>query len=237
MNKTEPTEHTNNTTPIELSIVQGETSGLFKIDPKTGSIDFSDDISYEQWKEVLRLARTVRRKAATMVADCIAIGVKKWGRKKVDDALEQLELEAALVKTALAINSVPREMRFENLDGEHYVELSKSNITKAQKIHWARIASEQRLTPVQLRFSIVEGEVVDRTVAREAQTGLYTVHGIRQSFDVWYRRVGGINGVKAMETDHQIEIMEELEAICHFGFELDEHLTKIQEATGQTPVA
>jgi hypothetical protein len=66
------------------------------------------------------------------------------------------------------------------------------------------------------------------------QTGVITIHGIRQSFDVWYRRVGGINGVKAMELDHQIEIAEELDTIMEFGYTLHEHLDAVQKATGQT---
>jgi hypothetical protein len=48
--------------------------------------------------QVLRLARTIRRKAAITVADCMLFGIKKWGRKKVDEALEQLELEVTLVR-------------------------------------------------------------------------------------------------------------------------------------------
>jgi hypothetical protein len=227
--ETEPTN--NNQAPIELSIVHGETSGLFRIDPRSGSVEFSDDVSYEQWCEVLRLARTIRRKAAITVADCMLFGIKKWGRKKVDEALEQLELEVTLVKTAIAINSVPHELRLENLDAEHFIELSRAQLTKAKAIRWARVASEQRLTPSQLRLSIVEGEVVDRAAAKLLQTGVITIHGIRQSFDVWYRRVGGINGVKAMEIDHQIEIAEELDTIMEFGYSLHEHLDSVKKAS------
>jgi hypothetical protein len=232
--ETEPASNTNHSTQIELSVVHGDTSGLFQIDERTGSVTFADDLSYEQWREILRTARTIRRKAAIVVADCISIGIKKWGRKKVDEALEQLELEVTLVKTAVAINSVPHELRLENLDAEHYIELSRAQLPKAKAIRWARIASEQRLTPSQLRLSIVEGEVVDRSAAKMLQTGVITIHGIRQSFDVWYRRVGGINGVKAMELDHQIEIAEELDTIMEFGYTLHEHLDAVQKATGQT---
>jgi len=223
---TDPTPNS----PIELSIVQGETSGIFKIDDRTGSVEFADDITYEQWKVILRTARTVRRKAAIVVADCIAIGIRKWGRKKVDEALEQLELEVTIVKTAIAINSVPHELRLENLDAEHYVELSRAQLPKAKAIRWARIASEQRLTPSQLRLSIIEGEVVDRAATKMLQTGVITIHGIRQSFDVWYRKVGGINGVKAMDMENQIEIMEELDSICEFGMVLHDHLENVQNA-------
>ncbi len=183
------------------------------------------------------MARTIRRKAAIIVADCIAIGINKWGRKKVDEALEQLELEVTLVKTAVAINSVPHELRTENLDAEHYIELSRAQLPKAKAIRWARIASEQRLTPAQLRLSIVEGEVVDRAAAKMLQTGVITIHGIRQSFDVWYRRVGGINGVKKMEVEHQIEIAEELDSIMEFGYVLHEHLDQVQKATANAPVS
>jgi len=231
--ESQPTGHTNNQTAIELSIVQGETSGLFRVDPRTGTVEFNDDVSYEQWKEVLLLARTIRRKAAITVADCMLFGIRKWGRKKVDEALEQLELEVTLVKTAVAVNSVPYELRMENLDAEHYIELSRAQLTKAKAIRWARITSEQRLTPAQLRLSIIEGEVVDRAATKMLQTGVITIHGIRQSFDVWYRRVGGINGVKAMEIEHQVEIAEELDSIIEFGMTLNDHLEEIQKATNE----
>jgi hypothetical protein len=222
---------TNNHTPIELSIVEGETSGIFRIDERTGSVEFAEDITYEQWKVVLRTARTIKRKAAIVVADCISIGVKKWGRKKVDDALEQLELEAILVKTAIAINSVPRELRLENLDGEHYIELSRAQLPKAKAIRWARITSEQRLTPAQLRLSITQGEVIDRSAERMLRSGVTTIHGIRQSFDVWYRRVGGINGLKAMSSDEKIDIMEELDFMVEVGVLLHDHLEDIHKET------
>lgn len=217
---------------IELAVVHGETSGIFKA-TDTG-LQFAEDTSFEQWRYVLKHVQTTRKKAAIYIADCIAFGLAKWGRKKVDETLEQFELEAALVKAAIAINTIPLELRFSNLDGDHYVELAKSGIPKAQKVRWARIASEQGLTASQLRFSIIEGEVVDRAAAKAMQTGVLTIQGVRQSFDVWARRVGGIDGVKAMELDHQVEIMEELDAICEFGMTLHEHLQAQESKTQAT---
>lgn len=223
----------NNNQPeqIELAVVHGETSGIFKA-TDTG-LQFAEDTSFEQWRYVLKHIQITRKKAAIYVADCIAFGVTKWGRKKVDETLEQFELEATLVKAAIAINTIPLELRFSNLDGDHYVELARSGIPRAQKIRWARIASEQGLTASQLRFSIIEGEVVDRAAAKAMQTGVLTIQGVRQSFDVWARRVGGIEGVKSMELDHQVEIMEELDAICEFGMQLHDHLQTTQESRSQ----
>lgn len=225
----------NNNHEIELQIVHGETSGLFKIDELTGSVEFAPDVSFEQWKEGLRVAKIYKRKVAIIVADFIGFGVSRFGAAKVDETLEQLEFEATLVKAAIAINSVPKTLRFENLEGDHYVELNKAKLDKKAATKWARIASEQHLTPTQLRFSIAEGEVVDRAVAKQQSTGIYTIHGIRQEFDVWSRRVGGLTGVKAMDLDHQVEIMEELAAICEFGFELNNHIALSQEAQAGGP--
>jgi hypothetical protein len=230
--ETEPVDHS---TPIEISIIEGETSGIIKIDGRTGAIEFAEDLTFEQWKMGLRLVRIYRKRASIAAAEYLAIGIKKWGRKKVDEALEQLELELTLVKTAVAVNSVPRELIFENINDEHFVEISKAQLPKAKAIKWARIASEQRLTPAQLRLSIVHGEVVDRDATKMLSTGMITIQGIRQSFDIWYRRVGGINGVRAMDLDHQIEIAEELDSIMEFGYILHEHLDAIQKSTANAP--
>lgn len=219
----------NPSTPIELTIVHGQESGAFSTTPI--DMRLSEDMSYEQWRELVRFLQEARKKTSIFLSDCIAYGIKRWGRKQVDDALEQLEMEAVLVKAAFTITAIPTEMRFPSLNGDHYVELVRSGISKAQKIRWARIAHEQRLTPAQLRFSISEGEVVDRAAAKALQTGVITVQGIRQSFEILLRRWHGIEGVKKMDTEDQIEIMEELDAICEFGMLLHDHLVGVGART------
>jgi hypothetical protein len=225
----------NHNLPIELQVVHGSESGAFSqtlIDMR-----LSEDMSYDQWREVLRMIRQTWKKASIYMADCLSYGIKKWGRQKVDDALEQLELEVSLIKPALVITAVPVQMRFENLTGDHYVELIRSGIPKAQKIKWAKIASDQRLTPSQLRYSIAEGEVVDRAATKMLQTGVITVQGIRQSFEIWLRRVHGIEGVKKMDLEDQIEIMEELDAICEFGMLLHDHLVATGNIEEEAPAS
>lgn len=219
-----------NQSVIELQVVQGETSGLFKINAATGSVEFSEDISFEQWREVLRLAKTIKRKAAIIVADCIIFGTPKWGSKAVDDALEQLEFESILVKSAVAVTCIPSNVRYPHLDPDHYSVLSKSKLPKKEMIKWAKIASEQRLSPSQLSISMVQGEVVDPSTTKHLNTGVTTVHGIRQDFDVWVRRVGGIDGVRSMNSEMQGEILEELSAIVEFGMQLNDHVASVNDA-------
>jgi len=216
---------------IELQIVHGATSGLISFDERTGSVEFAPDVSFEQWREVLRLVKGMHKRSKVAMADIISFGNKKWGPKRVNECLEQLELEAVLVKAAIAISTIPKDLRLENLEPDHFVELAKANLPRKQVIRWARIASEQGLTASQLRFSIAEGEVVDRSVARQLGSGVYTVHGIRQSFDIWLRRVDGLDGIKKMDLENQMEILDELSPIVELGIALHEHL----EATNAAP--
>jgi hypothetical protein len=128
-----------------------------------------------------------------------------------------------VVRQAIAISSVPTELRELGLDADQLVELSKAE-GRDEQIKWGRIASEQGLNATQLRFSIAEGEVVDRAAAKQLNTGVVTPHGLRQSFDVWLRRMGGLEGIRKLDLDIQEEIAEELSAIVEFGLALDASL-------------
>lgn len=213
---------------IELAIVKGQESGLFQL-TATG-IKISEDLTYEQWFELLSWIRWARHKLTIGLADVMEYGQIKFGAEKVSQSLEQLEFELPMVKAAIAINSVPRELRYPFLTAEHYVELSRAEISKKEKAKWAKLAAELRLTPTQLRLSMVEGEVVDTAAARQLSTGVITIPGLRQEFDVWMHRVGGIEGVRKMDADTKQEIYEEIEPIMLFAIQLDEELSGTSNA-------
>jgi hypothetical protein len=212
------------TKSVELQIVKGETSGLFVL-TETG-IEIAEDMSFGQWQEGLKAIKWFRTKLSIGFADYVSWGTKKFGEEKVGDALEQLEFEATLVKAAVAINQIPLDLRFPNLTGDHYVELAKADLSRAKATKWARVAFEQGLTPSQLKFSIVEGEVVGRDAARALSSGVVTIQGIRQQFDVWMKRMNGLEGVLKLERDHQEEILGELEAMAALWGDLKEHLSQ-----------
>lgn len=207
---------------VELSVVLGPESGLFT--PTDTGLKLSDDISFDQWREVLKFLKMSKSKATLWLSDVIAFGKAKWGLDAVEKELGQLEFDMPTVRAAIAIDTVPRELRYPNLNSEHYIELSKAPDKKRQ-IKWARIASEEGLTPSQLKFSIIENEVVGSSASRQLKSGLVTIQGIRQSFDVWLRRVGGFEGVSKMESDHQEEILTELEEIIDFALQLRAEFT------------
>lgn len=216
----------NNDDAIELSVVEGPTSGLFKI-TETG-LQIAEDVSYEQWREILRTLKLARNKTDIWTADCIRFGNGKFGADKVSECLEQLEFEAVAVKTAIAINSVPDELRLPFLKGEHFVEISRANLPREEQLHWGMLANDRRLTPSQLRLSIKEGEVIDTAAARALNTGVITIQGINQMFQVWQRRVGGLRGIHAMDREHQEDIIGELNEMVDFGLALRKHLEVLE---------
>lgn len=216
------TEHTiaEQNGAIELSVVKGQTSGLFTLNPTTGEVLIAEDTDHSQWCEILKTVKHFRRCADTTLAGVIRFGIDHFGLDQVNNDLEQMEFEATFVKTAVAINSVPKELRLPNLKGEHYVELVRANIPKDELLKWGRIASDQHLTPTQLRLSIKEGEIVDVAATKALQHGVITIQGIHQTFSVWLRRVGGLQGVAKMDHENKEEILGEINEIIDFGLAL-----------------
>lgn len=220
-----PTVEETRAMPVEFAVIHGVESGLIKLSPDGLHLEFSDDISFEQLYRVMKFLREAGKKSKIWLADCWHMGCKKFGPDRMGEALQQLEFDLADVKTAMAIESVPSALRLPNLNAEHYVELSKTDDKKYQ-LKWARIASEKGLSATQLRFSMAENDIVDKAATKMLSTGVVTVHGIRQSFDLWARKVGGIEGIIKMDDDHQTDIMEELLAIVEFGNNLQRFLNE-----------
>jgi hypothetical protein len=219
---------------IELSVVKGQTSGLFVLNTATGEIQIAEDTTHEQWREIGKTVKHVRRFADTTMAGWIRFGVTHFGPDQVNVDLEQLEFEATFVKTAVAINSVPEELRLPNLKGEHYVELVRANIPKEDLLKWGRIANDQHLTPTQLRLSIKEGEIVDPAAVKALQHGVITIQGIHQTFSVWLRRVGGLQGVAKMDLENKEEILGEINEIIDFGLALRGVIAELSPATSES---
>jgi hypothetical protein len=218
---------------IELSVVKGQTSGLFTLNPVTGEIQIAEDTTHEQFLEILRTVKHHKRWSDIVMAGVLRFGVAHFGADQLNLDLEQLEFEAVFVKTAVAINSVPEELRLPNLKGEHYVELVRANIPKEEVFKWGRIANDQLLTPIQLRLSIKEGEVVDPAAVKSLQHGVITIQGIHQTFSVWLRRVGGLQGVAKMDLENKEEILAEINEIIDFGLALREVIAELTPATSE----
>jgi len=201
-------------TELQLAIIdpgRETTEAAFRL-TKTGIV-IRDDLTEEEWKDGLKLFYWAQHSLKLGFSQYISFGKAKG--YKVNDALAQLEFDMPTVKIALDLATVPIEMQHENLTAEHYLVLARADdLSKPKKMKWAKIASEQNLTPPQLKASIAAGEVVSTATARQQSHGIIGIHGISQEFDIWFRRVGELDGIMKMDKEHQDEILGEIEPIA-----------------------
>jgi hypothetical protein len=104
------------------------------------------------------------------------------------------------------------------LDGYHY----KYPVTPEllDWIEWKRRKVQQRKRPVKeakLKWNI----------------GVTTIQGIRQEFDVWLRRVGGIDGILKMPPECLEDIVIEIQPIEKLHSQIMQALTK-RDSTKRT---
>lgn len=179
---------------------------------ETGMI-IPEDMTYDEWYNGLKSFKWMQTKLALGFADYLSFGRRKFGHEVVHGMIAQLEFDLPTVTIADIVSNVPSELRLPNLSAEHYAVLVKAGLKAQLREKWAKIASEQELTPTQLRVSIIAGEVVSSTVARQQVHGITSIHGIRMEFDIWMKRVGGLEGIKGMDPEAQHEIAGEIETI------------------------
>ena len=59
-------------------------------------------------------------------------------------------------------------------------------------------------------------------------TGVITIQGLRQSFDIWKRRVGGLDGILKMDPEYQQDILVELQAFAMLHHDISRVLNRNQ---------
>jgi hypothetical protein len=209
----------------ELFLASGEPSQPqpdflgFKI-TAMGLVITDEDMPYEKWFEGLKALHTLEGQIGLAKAKYIAFGIAKYGRDKVDVGFAQLELPLQDVKRAIDISTVPENIKFRNLDADHYVVLARADLTPKKLAHWARIASVQGLSAPALKASINAGEVVSGKVAEHQQHGILSLKGTVQEFLIWLRRMGGAAALLKLEPEVQKEIIEDLEPFAKLYNEL-----------------
>lgn len=214
------------TNPTDLTIEFSNTS----ITLTDQGVVLKDDMSYEEWHEGLRIFKWGKERMDLGFAGYLKFGDLKFGKEKVGASLGQLEFDLGDVTTAMYVNTVPDSLRKDNLSTGHYVVLARAGITPKQMEKWSDIASEQKLSPSQLKASIQHGEVIDPSVVKQQTHGILTIHGISQEFDVWMRRVGGKAGIGKMSDEAREEIAGELEKFAELYEFVAESLAQIPSA-------
>lgn len=189
----------------------------FTITVDNGYVVTDENMTFETWERGMRALHTLEGAVELAKARHMAFGVAKFGRDKVDACFGQLELPLTDVKRALDISTIPPEIKYRNLDADHYVVLARAELTPTKLKHWAKVASLQALTPSILKASIAAGEVVSSATAAQQQHGIVSLKGVRQEFDIWLNRVGGIRGIYSMDKKEPGSIQDIIEDLEPFA--------------------
>lgn len=200
---------------VELELVartDEDQHSLFFFNPD--GIVIRDELTLEQWQSGLVYFREAHRQNKVYLAQYLSYGKLKYGKDAALSSCQQMELPFPLVKDALLIADIPASIRRPGLSNDHYIVLAKSGLSEKQQSKWAATADVQKLTPSTLRDSIKAGEVVSSPSAGQESKGLYSPHGIRGHFDIWLRRVEGLNGILNRGVDAIEEIINEFSAIA-----------------------
>ncbi len=219
-------------TSVELAVVSGLTPGaklrenrLIRMTP-TG-VEFQGEMNIDQWQDGMKFLRWMKSASTLWLADFITTGEKLFGKEVVQDCLVQLEFDLMDAQRALAVGSLDRRTRLPELTTEHYWVLAQAKLTPGKQTHWAAQAVQHKLTAHLLARSIAEGKVIGRAEHSRntgRSSGLATPHGIRQSFDLWWRQVEENEPLHTWEPARKRELLEELKPVAKIVRELESEL-------------
>lgn len=187
-------------------------------------ITFLGDLSFDQCVSLLAGLKHVQGAFHICLADVLAYMRQRFSDEAVENALVQLEFEMSDVAQATAIAAVPRQLRAPGLTSEHYFVVARADLTVDQQKRWLRVASEKRLTGLELKRSIERGEVVKER-SGNSQSGIVTIQGIRYWFERWAAKMGGEEQILHWEADFRRKWLEEVKPIIELAHKVEESLS------------
>ena len=148
---------------------------------------------FENAVRVLTQVGTISRIA---LGDLLTEAAKKGFEEQLTLVFEEVGLSPVEVGKVLAISSVPRSLRSESLNEEHYFVVSK--LTLPDQTKWLAAAVKHHLNPLELKRSIEAGRVIKREEINELSgrgSGIVNYHGIVNQWERWGNNIGGMNGM------------------------------------------
>ena len=174
---------------------------------------FDKPLTIEQWKEVGRMLKAARTATLWWEADWMQYGKASYEETDWDEAVDQLEFDFVGGKYDLLMSlaAVPLERRRPGLSAQHYLFLTKLPTVKEQD-KWAKVAEVEKLTPMDLKRSIAQGEVVRGS--EERQGGINSIQEISTSFALWFRYVESRDPIKNWSKEKHRELLAEMKQMA-----------------------
>ena len=176
---------------------------------------FDKALTIDQWKELGHWLKAARTATLWWEADWMQYGKTSYGEDDWDEAVDQLEFDFVGGKYDLLMSlaAVPIERRRPGLTAQHYLFLTKLPTVKEQD-KWAKVAEVEKLTPMDLKRSIAQGEVIRGS--EERQGGLHTIQVVLSLFVAWHNKVNAKDPIKNWPKELCLQLLAEMKPMVDF---------------------
>jgi len=213
---------------IELAVVGGLSPGAKLREPRMFrlgalGVQFAGEMSFEHWQEGMAMLGMWKHASQLWLTDFITKGRSLFGDEKVQETLAQLQFDLHDTTQALAIGELSLLARRPGLTNGHYLALADARLSAEVQEQWADLALKHNMTAAQLEKSIAAGAVLPEreSASRSAGGGIATIHGFRQVFDLWFRKVDQSDEpIDQWSSDRKRELWEELKGPVKVGLDL-----------------
>ena len=189
-----------------------------------------EGLLFEAWYDLGRYLAEMRRSVNFWQTKHVRFGRAAYGEERTAEALQQMDFEFQDVKAMDALLKLDGVAHAE-LSAEHHFVAARADVPSEQREIWLATAEREKLTPAELRTSMIKGEVTRAEVGAGRESGVGSPHAVRQQFDFWMREIEGrweTLPVEQMEALHQM-----LYPIAKFVLRLEHKIVAAEEVRGR----
>lgn len=185
------------------------------------------EMTLEQWTEFLNTIHSIKSAYHCVLADHLNYGRDKFGIATIAIALEQAEFDLSDVLKAEAIGQLTLDFRATHqLNSEHYFILSKLSDDK-ERTKWAKLATKNRLTPLELKRSIEAGKILKTDEIQDASgqgSGIVTIQGALFKMQQWQVKMGGTEKILELSSEERLNLLNLLTPTIELAAALEKSL-------------
>ena len=206
-----------------LSLTTGQN---IRLSPQGLAIE--GEMTLEQWTAFLNTIHSIKSAYHCVLADHLNYGRDKFGIAAVAIALEQAEFDLSDVLKAEAIGQLDFDFRdTHGLNSEHYFILSRKLDDDKDRKRWAKIASKEKLTPLELKRSIEAGKILKAEQIQDTSgqgSGLLTIQGALFKMQQWHVKMGGTENILKLPPEDRKSLLDLLLPAIELASALEESL-------------
>ena len=147
-----------------------------------------EGLLFEAWYDLGRYLAEMRRSVNFWQTKHVRYGRGCYGEEKTAEALAQMDFEFADVKAMDALLKLDGVAHAE-LSAEHHFVAARADVPPEQREMWLATAEREKLTPAELRASMIKGVVTRAEPGGGRESGVGSPHAVRQQFDFWMREI------------------------------------------------